>query len=170
MLPRAWLVLPLLLALADSAHPQADLSTQDPPAEPPACLAKRADSPFSDFDAQRALWEAQYALRKAEFRPKMLVHADELGRCVERALRRGLGASSRTTFGVRIAADGRVAQVAVLESNHADNLYGNCLARALCKIELAAPSAAEGEVFSFNFDVRRRAGPHQRPWSLDPAR
>lgn len=153
--------------LAQSGEAPAD---DDGASAPPACLAKRTDPVFAAFEDRREEWERQYKRRRAEFHPKMMEHAGEIEKCVERALRRDLAANSRTTFGVHVGPDGRVAQVAVLESNHSNNLYGNCLVRTLCKIELAEGATANPEVFVFDFNMRRKRGPHQRPWSLDPRR
>jgi hypothetical protein len=133
-----------------------------------ACVAKRTDPIFAPFDDRKEDWQARYQRRKAEFHPKMMEYADELGRCVERALRRDLIPNSRTTFGVHVGPDGSVAHVAVLDSNHANNLYGNCLARTLCKIKLTVNSETSSEIFTFNFNMRRKVPPNQRPWSLDP--
>lgn len=76
--------------------------------------------------------------------------------------------NSRTTFGIHIGSDGSVAHVAVLDSNHANNLYANCLARTFCKIKLTENSETSSEIFVFNFNMRRKVPPNQRPWSLDP--
>lgn len=162
-----WLLLGLL-----SFGAQAQTEPQPPeavvPGEPPACLAKRTDALFAPYVEQREAWERQYKRRRAEFHSRMMEHAAEIERCVEHALRRDMGSTSRTTFGVHVGPDGRLAQVAVLESNHADNLYGNCLVRTLCKIELSPGAAAQPEVFVFDFNMRRKLNPQYRPWSLDP--
>ena len=157
-----------LVALPLNASCKDDADSEDSAAAPSACVAKRTDPIFAAFEDRQKEWEAQYRRRRAEFHPRMMAFADELGRCVEKALRRDLIPNSRTTFGVHVGPDGHVAQVAVLESNHANNLYGNCLSRTLCKIELTADSATVPEVFVFNFNMRRRVPPNQRPWSLDP--
>jgi hypothetical protein len=159
-----------LLACSGMAHAQTERQEDDASNLPAACLAKRTDAVFSGFEEKREAWEAQYQRRRTEFRPKMLEHADELSRCVERALRRDLAANSRTTLGIQIDGEGRVAKVAVLDANHANNLYGNCLARTLCKIELTKTDAPDPEIIVFNFNMRRKLPAHQRPWSLDPLR
>lgn len=160
------------LAVVMAAALPAHVASQDEPDEeaPARCVAPRTDPDFAAFELRKDEWEARYHLRRPEFHPKMLAFADALGRCVERARRRDLAPNSRTTFGVQVARDGRVAKVAVLESNHANNLYGNCLARTLCQIELSPPELVEPEVFVFHFNMRRRPGPHQKPWPLDPLR
>ena len=170
MLRIALTLLPLLLACTGLSSVQAQGQEDESLSDPPACLASRTDAVFLGFEEKRETWEAQYQSRKAEFRPKMLEHAAELSRCVERALRRDLAANSRTTFGIQVQADGRVAKVAVLDSSHANNLYGSCLARTLCKIELSKIDAPGPEILVFNFNMRRKVPPNQRPWSLDPLR
>lgn len=157
-----------LVALPVHANSKDEQDAEDGAAPPAACVTKRTDPIFASFDDRQKEWEAQYRRRRAEFHPKMMEFADELSRCVEKALRRDLTPNSRTTFGVHVAPDGHVAQVAVLESNHANNLYGNCLSRTLCKIELTPDAATIPEVFVFNFNMRRRVPLNQRPWSLDP--
>lgn len=155
----------MLTSLPVAAEEEA---ADDPSAPLPACVVSRTTPIFAAFEDRRAEWEAQYQRRRAEFHPRMMEHANELGRCVERALRRDLAPNSQTTFGVHVAPGGQVAHVAMLDSNHANNLYGNCLARSLCKIELSAGSAAAPEIFVFQFNMRRKTAPNQRPWSLDP--
>ena len=143
---------------------QNDAGTDEPGAA--SCQAQQREQAVADFDANRAQCEARYRARQSDFRPKMLVHADALSRCVERALRRGPTPDSSTAFGIQVAATGRISKIVVLEANHSDSLYGACLVRALCPLILEPPAMGADEVFTFN--MRRKLKPHQRPWSLDP--
>lgn len=157
----------LLCALAPVTG-QTQGPDDEEPSTPPACLAARTDPAFADFESRKGDWDAQYRVRKAEFHPKLMSHADELGKCVERAVRRDLRANSRTTLGVQVGADGHIVKVAMLDSNHANNLYANCVIRTVCKVELSATQSSSPEVFTFNFNMHRKLDPHRRPWSLDP--
>ena len=170
-LKQRFTLLGLLLVFSSSiATAQSETPVDETAPEAAACVAKRTDPTFSGFAEQREIWEAQYQLRRTEFRQKMLEHSDELSTCVERARRRDLIPNSTSTFGIHIDQEGRVAKVALLDSNHANNLYGNCLARTLCKIELARVETPKPEILVFNFNMRRKVPPQQRPWSLDPLR
>jgi hypothetical protein len=159
-----------LLLMSSMARAQSERPAEETSTEPAACVAKRTDPTFSEFAERKEVWEAQYQRRRLEFRQKMLEHADELSKCVERARRRDLVPNSTSTFGIQVDQDGRVAKVALLDSNHANNLYGNCLARTLCAIELSKLDTPQPEILVFNFNMRRKVPPQQRPWSLDPLR
>jgi hypothetical protein len=159
-----------LLLFSGIARAQSEPPAEETSAEPAACVAKRTDPIFSGFAEQKEVWEAQYQRRRSEFRQKMLEHSDELSKCVERARRRDLIPNSTSTFGIHVDQDGRVTKVALLDSNHANNLYGNCLARTLCAIELSRLETPKPEILVFNFNMRRKVPPQQRPWSLDPLR
>jgi hypothetical protein len=161
----------LLLAITNfSAHAQISDSEPDLESDQAVCLSKRTDSVFSDFEHKQEEWAARYQFRKAEFRPQVLENANALSRCVERARRRDLRTNSETTFGIQVSPDGHVARIAVLQANHADNLYGACLARTLCTFTLTSSQKGESEIFTLSFNMRRKPKPHERPWSLDPAR
>jgi len=167
-------ILALALAVAGLFCPHdtvfAQISEPDgaEPSEPAVCLAKRSDPVFADFEAKKDEWDALYKAKKADFHPKLMSHADELGKCVERALRRDLRANSHSTFGVQVEPDGRITKVALLASNHENNLYTNCLVRTVCKVQLNALQGTTPEVFTFNFNTQRKHDPRHRPWSLDP--
>ena len=157
-----------LIATALDSKAQSQVPIDEGKSEPAVCLAKRTDPVFQEFSTKKDEWNARHKNRKAEFHPKLMSHADELGKCVERALRRDLSASSTTTFGVAIDGEGRINKVAMLESSHENNLYGNCLVRTVCKVQLSPSPTASPEVFTFDFDVRRKKGTRLRTWSLDP--
>jgi hypothetical protein len=153
--------------VALSQTPSLDSETSN---ESATCLAKRTDESFLGFEAKREEWAAQYQRRKVEFRPRMLSHADDISKCIERALRRDLAVNARTTFGIEVDPDGRVVKVAVLASNHANNLYGNCLARILCRVELTKLNTTRPEILALNIDLRGKVPANQRPWSLEALR
>jgi hypothetical protein len=133
------------------------------------CLAKRTDLIFSDYEKKQEEWAAHYEARRPEFHRQVLEHASAISRCVERARRRDLRTNSSTTFGIQVAPDGRIAHIAVMQANHSDNLYGACLARTLCTFTLTQTAITTKEVFLFDFNMRRKPKPHEKPWSLDPS-